>query len=68
MVIHSKLQHEINDIRIGLNIENIINITNQFAYHIAQDVTKSNRYIVCISTIEKISNNRIFKSDYDQSN
>jgi hypothetical protein len=32
-----------------------------------QDITKSNENIVCISRIEKISNNNILKLDYGQS-
>jgi hypothetical protein len=32
-----------------------------------QDITKSNKNVVCISRIEKISNNNILKLDYGQS-
>jgi hypothetical protein len=53
---------------IYCQFEFAISTANQFAHHIAQDITKSNRDIVCISTIEKVSNNRVFKSNHDQSN
>jgi hypothetical protein len=69
--IHSKFDYVTNDIRIGPNIEYTIRTANQIAHHIAQDITKSNRDIVCIPKIEKIStilNNRVFKSNHDQSN
>jgi hypothetical protein len=68
IVIHSKFDYETNDIRIGPNIEITINIVNQYAHRIVQDIIKSNRDIVCISRIGKISNNNIFKLDYGQSN
>jgi hypothetical protein len=63
IVIHSKFDYETYDIRIGPNIEIIINTVNQLVHRIAQDIIKSNRDIVCVSKIEKISNNNIFKSN-----
>jgi hypothetical protein len=63
IVIHSKFDYETNDIRIGPNIEITTNTVNQLVHCIAQDIIKSNRDTVCISRIEKISNNNIFKSN-----
>ena len=57
-----------NDIRIGPNIEITINIVNQYAHRIVQDVIKSNRDIVCVPRIENISNKKTFKFDYSESN
>jgi hypothetical protein len=68
IVIHSKFDYETNDIQIGANIEITMNIVNQYGHRIAQDITKSNRDIVCISRIGEISNNNIFKLDYGKSN
>ena len=68
IVIHSKLDYETEDIRIGLNIEITINTVNQSTHRIAQDIIKSNGDTVCVSRIENISNNKIFKFDYSQSN
>jgi len=66
--IHSKFDYVTNDIRTGPNIEYTITTANQFAHHIAQDITKSNRDIDCVPKIEKIStilNNKVFKSNHD---
>ena len=68
IVIHSKFDHETNDIWIGLNIEIIINTVNQLVHVIAQDIIKLNRDIVCVPRIEKPLNDNIFKFDYDESN
>jgi hypothetical protein len=68
IVIHSKFDHETEDIRIGLNIEITINTVNQSTHHIAQDIIKSNRDTIRVPKIENISNNKTFKFDYSQSN
>jgi D-alanyl-D-alanine carboxypeptidase len=68
IVIHSKSDHETEDIRIGLNIEIALNIVNQSTHHIAQDIIKLNRDIIRVPKIENISNNKTFKFNYSQSN
>jgi hypothetical protein len=66
--IHSKLDYETEDIRIGLNIEFTINTVNQSIHRIAQDIIKSIRDTIRVPKIEDTSNNKSFKFDYSQSN
>jgi hypothetical protein len=66
--IHSKLDYETEDIRIGLNIEFTINTVNQSIHRIAQDIIKSIRDTIRVPKIENTSNNKSFKFDYSQSN
>jgi hypothetical protein len=66
--IHSKLDYETEDIRIGLNIEFTINTVNQSIHRIAQGIIKSIRDTIRIPKIGDTSNNKSFKFDYSQSN
>jgi hypothetical protein len=66
--IHSKLDYETEDIRIGLNIEFTINTVNQSINHSAQGIIKSIRDTIRIPKIVDTSNNKPFKFDYSQSN